>query len=123
LFDRHTEFLRGHDDVFMAPRVLEGVETTWICYPVVLRPELGWSRAELQAHLEDNGIATRMIFSGNVTRQPMMRGIEFRADPDGYPAADTIMEHGVMLPCHPTMTDDDCDYLYETLDEFVAARR
>ncbi|HEY5622822.1 MAG TPA: DegT/DnrJ/EryC1/StrS family aminotransferase, partial [Gammaproteobacteria bacterium] len=123
LFDRHTEFLRLHDDVFITPRVLEGVETTWICYPVILRPELGWSRTELQAHLEDNGIATRMIFSGNITRQPMMREIEFRADADGYPAADTIMEHGVMLPCHPTMTDDDCDYLYETLEEFIAARR
>jgi CDP-6-deoxy-D-xylo-4-hexulose-3-dehydrase len=123
LFDRHTAFMRAHDDVFMAPRVLGGVRTTWICYPAMLRPELGWTRGELQAHLEDNGIATRMVFSGNVTRQPMMSGVRFRADPQGYPAADTIMEHGIMLPCHPTMTDDDCAYLYETLEEFIAARR
>ena len=33
------------------------------------------------------------------------------------------MRHGTMLPCHPTMTDDDCEYLYETLEGFIAKMR
>ncbi len=123
LFDKHTAFLKKHEDVFILPRLLDEVVTTWICYPVQLRPELGWSRRELQVHLEENGIFTRVIFSGNATRQPMMKGVEYRADPDGYPMADQVMENGLMLPCHPTMTDEDCDYLYEVLEEFIAARR
>lgn len=123
LFAKHTEFLNKHADVFITPRLLDEVETTWICYPIQLRPELGWSRRELQVHLEENGIFTRVIFSGNATRQPMMKGVEYRADPEGYPVADQIMEQGLMLPCHPTMTDDDCNYLYEVLEEFIAKQR
>jgi CDP-6-deoxy-D-xylo-4-hexulose-3-dehydrase len=123
LFDRHQEYFAKHTDVFITPRVLDDVVTTWICYPVQLRPELGWSRKELQVHMEDLGVSTRMIFSGNVSRQPMLKGREHRTDPAGYPNADRIMKHGVMLPCHPTMSDEDCEYVYEAVDEFMAARR
>jgi CDP-6-deoxy-D-xylo-4-hexulose-3-dehydrase len=119
LFDRHLAFVQSRSDVFIAPRVLDGVDTTWLCFPVQLRPELGWSRKALQMHLLDAGIQNRLIFSGNVTRQPMMMGVEFRADPRGYPSADQIMRQGTMLPCHPTMTADDCQYLYRALDEYI----
>ena len=88
-----------------------------------LRPELNWSRRALQVHLEDAGIFTRVIMSGNITRQPMMKAVEHRSDPRGYPMADQVMEQGLMLPCHPTMTAEDCGYLYEVLEEFIAAQR
>jgi CDP-6-deoxy-D-xylo-4-hexulose-3-dehydrase len=123
LFARHTAYLAKHSDIFIAPRVLDDIETTWICYPVQLRPELGWSRRDLQVFLEDNGVFTRVIFSGNVTRQPMMHGVNYRADANGYPNADQIMQHGLMLPCHPTMTVEDCEYLYSLLDEFIGQHR
>ena len=123
MFARHAEFMDRHPDVFIKPRELDGVVTTWICYPVQLRPELGWSRRELQVHLEEAGIFTRVVFSGNVMRQPMMRGVRYLGDPDDCPNADQIMEHGLMLPCHPTMSDEDCAYLYQTLEDFIAARR
>ena len=74
-------------------------------------------------HLEEAGIFTRVIFTGNAVRQPMMKGIEYRVDPEGYPNADKVMENGLMLPCHPTMTKDDCEYLYEVLEEFIAKHR
>ncbi|WP_372797050.1 DegT/DnrJ/EryC1/StrS family aminotransferase [Litorivivens sp.] len=123
LFEKHTAFLSKHSDIFITPRLLEGVVTTWICYPVQLRRELGWSRRSLQVYLEDNGIFTRVVFSGNAVRQPMMRGVEYRAPAEGMPAADQVMEYGLMLPCHPTMTDDDCDYLYEVIEEWIALQR
>lgn len=122
-FQNHARFLEKHSDVFVKARLLDDVETTWICYPVQLRPELGWSRRRLQVHLEEAGIFTRVIFSGNITRHPMMKGVTFRSDPEGYPAADQIMENGLMLPCHPTMTEEDCAYLYQTLEDFIAKER
>jgi CDP-6-deoxy-D-xylo-4-hexulose-3-dehydrase len=123
LFEGHLDFVRRHEDVLVAPRVLDGVVTTWLCFPVQLRPELGWSRKSFQMHLLDAGIQNRLIFSGNVTRQPMLRGVAFRSDPAGYPNADRIMRWGTMLPCHPTMTDEDCAYLYETIEGFIAKNR
>lgn len=100
-FESQQVFCREHEDVFITPRVLDDVVITWI-----------WDRS----------IATCMIFSGNVTRQPMLRGLRFRADPKGLPNADRIMAQGVMLPCHPTVTDDDCAYLDEAIESFVSAR-
>lgn len=123
VFASHSRFFADYEDVFITPSLLEDVETTWINYPLQLRPELGWSRRELQEHLEAHGIVTRTIFSGNVTRQPMLKGIDYRADPAGYPVADQIMGHGVCLPCHPTMDEADCEYLYDVLRSFVDARR
>jgi CDP-6-deoxy-D-xylo-4-hexulose-3-dehydrase len=119
VFESHSRFFERHDDVFIRPRLLDDVETTWINYPLQLRPELNWSRRDLQIHLEASGIVTRTIFSGNITRQPMMRGVEYRADPEGYPVADQIMFNGVCLPCHPTMTDEDCEYLYDVMEQFI----
>src|SRR5699024_5760090 len=109
--------------IFIKPRVHPDVFTTWICYPVMLRPELGWSRRELQVHLEDHGIFTRVIFSGHSALQPMMKDIDYRVDPEGCPNAEQVMRHGLMLPCHPTMTQTDCEYLYQTLDDFIAMQR
>jgi dTDP-4-amino-4,6-dideoxygalactose transaminase len=51
----------------------------------------------------------------------MMRDREYRVGPAGLATADTIMTHGIMLPCHPTMTREDCDYLYQTIQDFIDA--
>ena len=122
-FQKHARFMDKHADVFVKAKLLDEVKTSWICYPVQLRPELGWSRRDLQVHLEDEGIFTRVIFSGNITRHPMMKGVEYRAAPGGFPIADQIMEQGLMLPCHPTMTDEDCEYLYQVLEEWIEKQR
>lgn len=122
-FDLHAEYMDKRADVFIKTRVPPEVFTTWICYPVQIRPELGWSRRALQMHLEDSGIFTRVIFSGHAALQPMMHKVNYRVDPEGCPNAEQVMRHGLMLPCHPTMTLEDCQYLYQTLDDFIEARR
>ncbi len=120
-FDSHSEFLKKHEDKFILPTIIEDTVTTWLCYPVQLRPETGWSRRKFQLQLEDSGIMSRVIFSGNITRHPMLKGYEYRVHPDGLANADQIMEHGIMLPCHPTMTDEDCLYLYQVIEDFIEA--
>ncbi len=121
-FRWHTEFMKKHEDVFIAPTIIPETETTWLCYPIQLRPETGFSRRKLQIQLEDSGIVSRVIFSGNITRHPMLHGHEYRVHPDGLANCDQIMEHGIMLPCQPTLTREDCDYLYQVLEEFIEAK-
>ena len=120
-FAWHTEFLSRHGDAFILPTITPETETTWLCYPLQLRPETGWSRRKFQRQLEDSGIMSRVIFSGNITRHPMLRNQEFRVHPAGLGSADQIMEHGIMLPCHPTMTREDCEYLYQVIEDFIAS--
>jgi len=120
-FAGHTEYLRQYSDKFILPTILDDTETTWLTYPVQIRPETGWSRRKFQVHLEDSGIYSRVIFSGNITRHPMLKGRKYRVHPNGLPNSDQIMENGIMLPCHPTMSEDDCKYLYQVIEEFIVA--
>mgnify|MGYP001818338703 CR=1 FL=1 len=120
-FQRYYRFFERHLDAFIVPTTLPDTETTWICYPVQINPATGWQRKALQLHLEDNGVFSRVIFSGNITRHPMLRNHEYRVHPAGLANCDQIMENGIMLPCHPTMSDEDCDYVEQLLEDFIAA--
>ena len=118
-FQRYYDFFADYPQQFIVPRIIPDTETTWICYPLQIRPETGWSRKRLQIHLEDSGIFSRVIFSGNITRHQMLRERAFRVHPAGLANCDHIMEFGIMLPCHPTMTEDDCEYVFQVLREFI----
>ncbi|MGZ8733572.1 MAG: DegT/DnrJ/EryC1/StrS family aminotransferase [Acidimicrobiia bacterium] len=119
-FARYTEFFGRFPGLFEVPRQLEGLETAWLSYPFVIRPESGLRRIDFQRELEERGVDTRMVWSGNVTRQPMMRGVGFRSDPGGYPNADRVMEHGLILPCNHALADDDIDFVCGVIDDVVA---
>ena len=62
---------------------------------------------------------TRVVWSGNITRQPGFAGIT-RSDPgDGFPHADCVMEWALMLPTHQGLDSDDVGYIVECLQELV----
>jgi CDP-6-deoxy-D-xylo-4-hexulose-3-dehydrase len=88
-------------------------------FPFLIRPESGIRRSALQQHMESHGVDTRMVWTGNVLRQPAFAKIEHRADPAGYPNADRVMEQGLVLPSNHGMNDDDVAYVCETLDAFI----
>ncbi len=122
LFARHQEFFAKYPDLFARPRQLDEVDTAWLLYPVVIRPGAGFGRRELQAFLEERGIWTRMIWSGNLLRHPGFRRVPSRKDPDGYPNADAAMERGLALACGPGLADEAQAQMHEAIAEFVASR-
>ena len=115
----HIEFLRNHEDIFVPTRETEGLETCWLQFPVLLRPDAPFTRPEFQAHMKQRGIATRMVWTGNLVRQPMVANVPLRQGKAGLPNADAIMEHGVLIPCHQMMTEDDLNYIYESIEDLI----
>ncbi|HEX7095817.1 MAG TPA: DegT/DnrJ/EryC1/StrS family aminotransferase [Acidimicrobiales bacterium] len=107
---------------FTLPRLTEGVVTGWHMFPVLIRPESGIRRSELQEWMESHGIDTRMVWTGNVTRQPAFRDKPFRQPADGLPNADRVMETGLILPNNHSMSDDDCHYIGECVEGFLRDR-
>ena len=73
-FDRYTEFFSATTDAFVLPRQLDDLETAWLGYPLVITEDAGFGRPDLQRFLDGRGIDTRTIWTGNVARQPMLRG-------------------------------------------------
>lgn len=115
----HDAFFGRYPEVFATPREIPDLVTSWLQYPLRLRRGAPFTRAELQAHLKTYSIATRMVWTGNVVRQPMWSGIEHRAPAAGCPNADEIMERAVLLPCHQTMDDDDLAYVHGAIDDLL----
>ena len=118
-FARLMERFGSRPDVFVVPRTTAGVETAWHMFPVLIRPESGIARSAFQAHMERNGVDTRMVWTGNVLRQPAFKGIAHRAPAGGLPNADRVMEQGLILPSNHSLTDDDVDYVWSTAAAFL----
>ena len=114
-----SEYFATRPDVFVLPRTLDGLDTGWHMFPFLIRPESGVRRAELQQHMESHGVDTRMVWTGNVMRQPAFATVERREAPGGYPNADRVMEQGLVLPSNHGLDDDDIAYICETVDAFV----
>ena len=118
-FDLYTDFFSAHADRFRLPRQTEELETAWLCYPLTIAPDAGFVRADLQAHLDGNGVDTRTVWTGNATRQPFMAGVDFRQPVGGLPNADAIMERGVVLPMNHSLDDEDINYVISLIETFL----
>jgi dTDP-4-amino-4,6-dideoxygalactose transaminase len=118
-FDLLSAFFSTYPDVFVLPRQTEELETGWHMFPVLIRPESGIRRAEFQEHMEGHGVDTRMVWTGNVTRQPAFAKVAHRAPAAGLPNADRVMEQGLILPLNHGLDDDDIEYLCVTAGRFL----
>jgi CDP-4-dehydro-6-deoxyglucose reductase, E1 len=108
--------------LFTLPRLTEGVETGWHMYPVIINATSGIRRLELQQWMETHGVDTRMVWTGNVARQPAFREKPHRTPARGLPNADRVMEWGLILPNSHAMSDDDCHYIGECVAGFLTER-
>lgn len=115
--------LRKYPDLFIPPRTTDELYTAWHCFCFVIRPEAGFDRADMQLYLEDRGISTRTVWTGNAARQPMMEGAIFRQPKTGMPNADQVMERGMLVSMNHSFDDEDIGYIIEHIEGFIAEWR
>ncbi len=77
-FARLHSGLQGLQEYFILPESTAGSEPSWFGFPIALRPESGLSRHQVIAHLESAKIGTRLLFAGNLLRQPAYQNIAHR---------------------------------------------
>ncbi|MEU1957155.1 DegT/DnrJ/EryC1/StrS family aminotransferase [Nocardia rhamnosiphila] len=119
IFDAFNGAFGAYPSLFRLPRQNPDFHTAWLCYPVTIREDAGFARADLQGHLEAAGIDTRTVWSGNVTRHPMMRGVEYRVPEGGLPNADEVFERGMSLGMSHGMTAEELDHVVAQVHEFA----
>ena len=118
-FARLSDYFAQRPEVFSLARTTPGLDTAWHMFPVLIRPESGVRRSEFQRHMEHHGIDTRMVWTGNATRQPAFRQVPYRVPLTGLPNADRVMEQGLVLPCSHGLGDEDIDYIWATAEAFL----
>ncbi len=118
-FIKQCKFFEKYPDIFLNPVELKNSNTAWLAFPILISEKAKFSRKEFQIYLEKRNIQTRVVFTGNILRQPMCTNIPKRVIAEGYPNSDAIMKRGVLLPVHHGMTDEMFERLHFTIDEFI----
>ena len=119
-FKRFYEGLRTHEEYLILPTIDPRANPSPFAFPITVRP--GVDRNRLVRHLEDAQIETRLVFGGNIVRQPGFLNIEKRVHGD-LAASDTIMRDTFFIGVYPGLTSEMIDYVLETFRDFFAVRR
>jgi CDP-6-deoxy-D-xylo-4-hexulose-3-dehydrase len=112
-FDALDEAFRSHDGAIVHPKTTEGVQTTWMRYPFLLAD--GIDRTVVQQHFLDHNVPTRMVWTGNILRQPGFADIACRVPDSGLPNCDRVMDRALSLPTHHGLTSDDVGRLVDAV--------
>jgi CDP-6-deoxy-D-xylo-4-hexulose-3-dehydrase len=118
-FKRQCDFFNQHKQYFSNPVETDNINTAWLAFPILINKNAPFSRKDFQIYLEKRNIQTRVVFTGNIIRQPMMKGQKYKTTDQGYPNSDAVMERGVLLPLHHGLTDEMFKRLHKTITEFI----
>ncbi|WP_419807749.1 lipopolysaccharide biosynthesis protein RfbH [Sphingomonas sp.] len=123
-FDRLTERLRarGLDRLFHLPEPTPGTQPSWFGYLLTVRDGTGIDRNRLVQRLEERKVGTRMLFAGNLTRQPAFRDVNYRVHGD-LTRTDKIMTDSFWVGVWPGIDDQRLDYMAATLDAVAQEMR
>jgi CDP-6-deoxy-D-xylo-4-hexulose-3-dehydrase len=118
---RNFEYLYDHfKDVekLIMPRWLPKASPSWFGFPLTIEPSSGVNREELLRHLDEKKIGTRLMFAGNILKQPAYVNAGMR--PVGSLAnSDIALKHSFWVGVFPGLTEPMLDYLAETIIDFV----
>jgi dTDP-4-amino-4,6-dideoxygalactose transaminase len=108
--------------VLMLPRATAGSEPSWFGFPITIREGAPFDRNELVHHLEERKIATRLLFGGNLTRQPAYEDVEFRAVGE-LPNSDVVMNRSFWIGVYPGLSEEMIDFVISEFESFASGRR
>lgn len=117
-FDLLTEMLRPLEDIFILPEATPNSEPSWFGYPITLRPGIPFVRDELVRYLDANRIGTRLLFGGNLIRQPYMRHRNYRVVGE-LTNANIVTDNTFWIGLYPGLTADHISYAVDRIAEFV----
>lgn len=119
IFNMHYNFLRKFNKSFILPYTSPFVDTAWLAFPILLSDNTKFKRKDLQIYLEKKNIQTRVIFTGNILRQPGFKNIKRMKIKSSYPNADFVMKNGILIGCHQGMSKKMVDYVHMQIKKFM----
>lgn len=115
------ERLKSCRDFLTLPEATPGTEPSWFGFPMTLRADAPVQRTELLTYLDQQKVGTRLLFAGNLTRQPYMQGRRFRVS-DDLTNTDTVMERTFWLGVQPALNHEQLDWAATCLERFLGVR-
>lgn len=110
------------EDFFVLPEATPGSDPSWFGFPLMVRSDAPFGRTELVTFLEQKKIASRMIFGGNLVRQPAYQSIRYRVV-GNLANADRTMNQAFWIGVYPGLTAEALQYVATSFHSFVSNRR
>jgi CDP-6-deoxy-D-xylo-4-hexulose-3-dehydrase len=131
-YERLAATVAPFADVVRPMRATPGAEPSWFGFMMVVEPGAPFTRNQMARHLEERRVGTRMLFGGNLTRQPAYMALIEEAAVRGAPApyrvvgdlagADRLMNDAVFVGTYPGLTGAPLDYVCEVLVAYLRER-
>jgi CDP-6-deoxy-D-xylo-4-hexulose-3-dehydrase len=109
--------LQNCADFLHLPEATPNSEPSWFGFPLVLKESTGIKRTDLINFLDQNKIGTRLLFAGNLTKQPYMAGRNYRVSGE-LKNTDTVMDQTFWLGTFPGLGEEHFDFIADKLEEF-----
>ena len=110
--------LKKYEEYFILPRKEELADPSWFGFIITLKEDAPFTRNQIVQYLEEFKVATRMLFGGNLTKQPAYIGKNHRIVSD-LTNTDYIMNNSFWIGVYPGITEEMRKYVVEVFDRFL----
>lgn len=100
------------------PEATEGSDPSWFGFPITLKESCPVSRLDLTSYLDQHKVGTRLLFAGNLTRQPYMAGVNYRISGD-LTNTDTIMINTFWIGVQPALTKEMLEFVVSKIEQYL----
>lgn len=121
---RRDNFAYLHDklqsckEFLILPHATPNSVPSWFGFPITLKPEADFRRVDLLSYLDQHKIGTRLLFAGNLTRQPYMIGREYRVSGE-LTNTDIVMNQTFWVGVYPGLSREMLDFIVEKIETFL----
>jgi CDP-6-deoxy-D-xylo-4-hexulose-3-dehydrase len=114
-----TEGLKDCAEFLILPTATANSDPSWFGFPITIRPEANVTRVDLLTYLDEHKIGTRLLFAGNLTKQPYMQGRNYRVSGD-LTNTDRVMHDTFWIGLYPGLTKEMLDHTISKIRTFFA---
>ncbi|NDC48943.1 MAG: lipopolysaccharide biosynthesis protein RfbH [Micrococcales bacterium] len=110
--------LKPCEEFLHLPQATEGSDPSWFGFPITMKESAPVSRLDLLTYLDQQKIGTRLLFAGNLTRQPYMAGANYRVSGD-LKNTDNVMNNTFWIGVQPALTQEMLDYAATKIETYL----
>jgi CDP-6-deoxy-D-xylo-4-hexulose-3-dehydrase len=112
------ERLSTCEEFLQLPVVMEDSDPSWFGFPITVKEGSPVSRLDLTTYLDQNKIGTRLLFAGNLTRQPSMVNVSYRVSGE-LTNTDNVMNNTFWIGVQPALTHEMLEYVATQIETFL----
>ena len=106
-------------EFFILPEATQNSEPSWFGFPLTIRENAHFQKNELTLFLSENGVDTRPIFAGNMTKQPYFQNLKYRKNEE-LKNTDLVMNNSFWIGVYPGLDEKMLEHVVKTIEKFVS---